>query len=170
PAHEPALRGPALLSADPTTGHSLLVAPGAAAGGTGDTWQWDGTDWIEADATPAGFTPLRAHLAADGIVAGDVVLAQEPATTWVWDGAHWQVARTSLMPPAHSALVATLGSPILFGGVSADAAYAVKFRWAATTWLQLDRLGPGGDMVLGRRDLSTPPPVRDLSTPPPLPT
>lgn len=159
PSREPVLRGPALMSADPTTGHSLLVAPGPDPGGPADTWSWDGATWHPVAPTPSGFAPLTAHMSADGVVAGDVIIVMQPSTTWIWDGSSWQVARASPMPPVHGALVTTLGSPILFGGRAFDEDLAVKFRWVDTAWLQLGLPVRGGDQVIGRRDLGTPPPL-----------
>ncbi|GAC1342317.1 MAG: hypothetical protein NVSMB29_13860 [Candidatus Dormibacteria bacterium] len=157
PAAEPVLRGPALMSSDPTAGHSLLVAPGPSPGGPADAWSWDGTTWHQVASTPAGFSPLTAHMSSDGIVAGDVILVLQPATTWAWDGAHWHVVRASVMPPVHGALVTTLGSPILFGGRERDQELSVKFRWVDTAWLQLGLPVRGGDQVIGRRELGAAP-------------
>ena len=72
----------------------------------GDTWEWDGTSWIER--TPAASpTPRFGHAMAYDAARGRVVLfggydfisGQVFADTWEWDGKNWAAATPATSPP-----------------------------------------------------------------------
>lgn len=130
PAHQPSGRyflGGNALSYDATRG--VVVMFGGSQGGVsgtflGDTWEWDGVDWVER--TPVTSPPVRdghalAYLPGSGVVLfggnSDSVFLND---AWVWDGTNWTDVSPSAPPLVRHrhAMVfdEASGRILLFGG------------------------------------------------------
>jgi hypothetical protein len=97
----------------------------------GDTWEWDGEEWLEV--TPADSPPpTMGHALAYDPALGQVVLfggaTERPypndlvAHTWAWDGARWQQLTPHGAVPVRRGLALALdalrGRVVLFGGLT----------------------------------------------------
>jgi len=143
-------------------GHQLLAVgstrPVNAAGKqTEETWAWDGRAWTQlhpAQSPPplagaaAAYDPAsrRVILFGGNGLSDDGRSEAAVADTWAWDGVTWTHLHPAASPSARlgAALVtdATLGRPILFGGVdrptdaSGATVLADTWTWVADTWVQ----------------------------------
>lgn len=105
----------------------------------GDTWEWDGTGWVQRTAQTS--PPARSmHAMAYDPARGVTVLLGGTGNyghlddTWEWDGVDW-VQRTPLASPSvrYSSAMAfdgTRGVTVLFGG----GYYSGGFRYLNDTW------------------------------------
>lgn len=96
----------------------------------GDTWEWDGTAWVER--TPQGTTPVARHehaLAYDPVARVTYLFGGLDASgiplndLWTWDGSRWTQLATQ-NPPGRRfdcamAFDATRGKLVVFGGQNA---------------------------------------------------
>lgn len=114
-----------------------------------DTWEWDGTDWIER--TPCGirpsprgthrmaFDPVRARTVLFG---GDTQPGSPQTTnneTWEWDGNCWTQRFPATIPTARvsHAMAFNIGRGriVLFGGAITPAQYVGDtWEWNGTNW------------------------------------
>ena len=104
----------------------LFGGHGAAAGDLlGDTWEYDGSDWVEA--SPTSTPPARqSHAMAYNEAIGMVMVFGGSAggypfdDTWTYEGARWSQVWTSTTPTARSYHAMTYdagrGRTVLFGG------------------------------------------------------
>lgn len=119
-----------------------------------DTWEWDGTTWMEV--TPALSPPPRAlhgmvyDAARDRVVlfGGRAPDGTALADTWEWDGRTWTDVTQAAGPPARlwAAMVndSGRGRVVLFGGYGADGRLADTWEWNGTTWTNVTpAVGPG---------------------------
>ena len=113
----------------------------------GDTWEWDGTSWIER--TPAASPITRfGHAMAYDAARGRVVLfggydfagSQVLADTWEWDGKDWIATTPATNPPARfgqaMAYDAARQRIVLFGGAGATSELADTWEWDGSTWTE----------------------------------
>jgi hypothetical protein len=118
----------------------------------GDTWAWDGQDWVQlADTGPSArqghamacdFSRSRVVLFSGGQISaqGENVAADD---TWEWDGVDWaQVADTGPTARLGAKLAYFQGAVLLFGGDGAGPAPADTWRWDGHDWLQVADIGP----------------------------
>lgn len=135
------------------SGHSLawdenrqrLVLFGGSSGQT-DTWEWDGSSWLErTPATPSPSPRASAALAYDAthrevILFGGAVGVSTLDDTWAWDGTVW-VERPASPPPARAGhSMAWQGSRqrlALFGGSNATGYFADLWEWDGSTWAEV---------------------------------
>jgi hypothetical protein len=110
-----------------------------------DTWEWDGTSWIQR--APAMSPPARENhqLAYDSRTQRLVLFggygSVRLADTWEWDGTTWAQRSPATSPPARSGhamgIDATDGRVILFGGGGGSAGLlSDTWKWDGTTWLR----------------------------------
>jgi hypothetical protein len=115
----------------------------------GDTWAWDGTNWLQK--TPSTSPPGRqTHaMAYDGAHNQIVMFGGSSASTlrdtWVWDGTNWSEKFPSTSPPGRirHAMVydAAHNQVVLFGGggptgVGFAHALSDTWVWDGTSWIQ----------------------------------
>src|SRR5690606_6578494 len=124
-------RGPA-MAYDAARARIVLFGGSSTIGSSpiGDTWEWDGADWIEIAA--ASLPLLRAsHALAYDTARGRVVLVGcrnaaggELDDTWEWDGTAWSQLSPATSPPPrffHSMVYDTARErTVLFAGVDAS--------------------------------------------------
>ena len=132
---EPPLRGNFAIAYDGERKRIVLFGGTANSVELADTWEWDGTSWI--DVTPADPTaspsPRSGHSMAYDPVRGRIVMFGGAGTqeTWEWDGTTW----TQRMP-------LTTSPPSLPGVMTFDAGighvvfyeHVTVFQWDGTDW------------------------------------
>jgi hypothetical protein len=151
PLHSPAPRSDAVIAFD-SERNELVLFGGFGAGGTelGDTWVWNGEDWIERDTTIAPVARHNAVMAYDssrheivlwggsnsdlGVVLND---------TWTWDGTSWSLELPARSPVARSGATMAYDPArdqmVLFGGYDANVAYTSDtWTWDGSTWTRAD--------------------------------
>lgn len=98
PALRPAPRRMTTLAYDPVRGAMLLFGGGVGGNGTtmfGDTWSWNGAQWVQL-APPTSPSPRWAHALAADLVRQRVVLYGGTTQfawvggTWLWNGVTWR--------------------------------------------------------------------------------
>ena len=122
-----------------------------------DTWEWDGSDWLER--SPAESPPARTKFAmAYDATRGVVVLfggeGQDGTLgdTWEWDGESWVQRHPPTSPPArccHTMLYdIQRGRVVLYGGYHGDEInfYKQPWEWDGENWYPSTTVGnlPGG--------------------------
>ncbi len=128
----------------------------AAAGASGETWEWDGQDWTQVSETgpPARFLHGMAFDSSKNVVTlfgGQTDSAQAPAQssifsdTWEWDGQNWtQQQDTGPSRSSHAMAYDDARQRLVsFGGTDATGAEAGDtWEWDGTTWTQRSVFGP----------------------------
>ena len=121
-----------------------------------DTWEWDGTDWLEtlpANQPSTRAVPSMAYDAARGktVLFGGTGSAGTTADTWLWDGTNWTLATPAASPAARGhafmAYDAARRVVVLFGGYVDATQFTDTWEWDGTTWAQRGGGGttpPGG--------------------------
>lgn len=109
----------------------------------GDTWEWDGYNWIFRSST--GPSPRNNHAMAYDSARGVVILfggfnGSLDGETWEWDGVNWTLRATAGPLPRHSHAMAydsTRGVVVLFGGINpTQGSLAYTWEWDGTNWTQ----------------------------------
>jgi len=145
PLRAPPGRSHASLAYDPVRGVVLLfggirTVPPSPAEMLDDTWEWDGSTWLERRPPAAPWPRCQSMLAYDArretvVLFGGLELDLSLlADTWEWDGQRWTERRPASAPSprvlAGLAHHPARGATVLFGG----AADLVSSSWEADTW------------------------------------
>ncbi|MBI4871006.1 MAG: hypothetical protein HY814_05515, partial [Candidatus Riflebacteria bacterium] len=125
PSTKPQGRRHAAMAFDSARSRSVMFGGNNGRTWIGDTWEYDGTNWIS-------FTPATAPSVRDGpgmaydqkrgrtVIFGGHGTSAEKQDTWEWDGTNWQRAITSGGPskPLAPAMCfdSTRNCGVLFGG------------------------------------------------------
>lgn len=127
-----------------------------------DTWEWDGTSWVEVVSTTKPPVIIDENsLAWDGtriILFGGLVPNTPSPTytneTWGWDGTDWSLlSTTGPSPRGQHSLFWTGSDVILMGGTDGSATFEGVttfkdiWRWNGTSWSEVD---DDADFPLGR--------------------
>ncbi|MBI3891679.1 MAG: hypothetical protein HY303_09145, partial [Candidatus Wallbacteria bacterium] len=153
----------ASMAYDAVRHRTVLFGGSSAKGALRDTWEWDGSQWL--DATPAGPSPSRRsnHTMAFDPSRGRVVLfggvddvgsnLGTVGDTWEWDGTTWAQKSppggTSPQPRYKHAMAfaGSRGRVVLFGGYNPDlgAYFGDLWEWDGTSWADVSPpTGPSG--------------------------
>ena len=99
PQHSPSPRYDHAMSFDLATGQVVMFGGRSGLSWTiGDTWLWNGVDWVQAATT--GPTPRHSHamcydmIRMRTVLFGGSAIIQE-RDTWEWDGTSWSLASTT---------------------------------------------------------------------------
>jgi hypothetical protein len=93
-----------------------VTGSGVVATIVSDTWEWDGTTWLQR-VTGAQLTGSGTHAMAFDPVAGRTVLMQRASQTdqrlavWTWDGSVWQSVATPTVATSMPMMWAAAGRP-----------------------------------------------------------
>jgi hypothetical protein len=143
----PAPRAGAGLAYDRRRDRAVLFGGVGAAGGLGDTWEFDGSAWSQRSLTgpPAGEAALAwdAQRARIVLVAGDGANAAN--ATWEWDGASWspQPGGPAGRDGAALAYDAERARLVLFGGEQSGAGrLGDTWERSGTAWALVSAAGP----------------------------
>ena len=166
--NSPSPRAGASMAYSPAEGRLILFGGFTSSGGGGfvsDTWQYDGTNWIQrapvtvpsarafaaAAADPSRsvvelFGGLQKWCDADGDGDDSSCAAAYLADTWEWDGNNW-VHRAPTASPSARGLVAmsydsARARTVLFGGLDASGLRQDTWEYNGTTWSQVSGSGP----------------------------
>lgn len=116
----------------------------------GDTWEWDGVDWVERPTSGGPKPRWPGALAYDAARSRTVlfggVTPGSPTTlfadTWEWDGSSWSLATAAVSPaPRGAAAMAhdgARGRTVLFGGRSTSGSMSTVLSdtWEWKSWTQ----------------------------------
>jgi hypothetical protein len=114
-----------------------------------DTWEWDGTSWL--NVTPAGAKPSarQFHALAYDSARGRVVLfggspgpSSYPQDTWEWDGTSWREVTPAGAKPSGRTSTAMAydcarGRVVLFGGSGSSGSLGDTWEWDGTSWTSI---------------------------------
>ncbi|MBV9660180.1 MAG: hypothetical protein JO337_03390 [Acidimicrobiales bacterium] len=159
-------------NAGPNSGSDTTTSAGAASTNPtnaaaapttlSDTWQWDGTTWVQG---PAAGPPARtdSQMSYDSTAGATVLFSGQtnpagsgtPALasdTWSWNGSTWAPQASAQTPPARSggvfSDVPAIGGPLLVSGAGANGALQDGWVWTAHGWAPIQSAGhpsPRGD-------------------------
>jgi galactose oxidase-like protein len=154
----PAVRGNMGLAYDSARSRLVLFG-GATVGGAavGDTWEWDGRDWLQMNPTaspPARFNHAMAYDSTRHLIVmtgGFSTLRH--SDTWEYDGTTW-TQRTGTTYGARSshgmAFDASRNKMVIFGGFNGTRlADTREFDSASGNWSTSPASGPSGRQYLG---------------------
>jgi hypothetical protein len=165
PANHPPARGDHAVAYDGARGVVVLFggfSPGGAPWGTfhNDTWEWDGTDWVQRSPSGPPFQRMYHAMAYDGargvtVLFGGWALLDSyhevyMQDTWEWDGTSWVERSPSNDPPARRkdhamAYDSARGVVVLFGGYYTDYQWEYywedTWEWDGTSWVQPGPVG-----------------------------
>ena len=111
-----------------------------------DTWEWDGSAWIERTSL-ANPSPRFGHAMAYDAARGRVVLfggydfraRRVLADTWEWDGTTWAEVTPATSPLGRfgqaMAYDSTRGRVVMFGGAGDSGDLGDTWEWDGTTWV-----------------------------------
>lgn len=149
----PQLFGGPVAGLDPVSQQPLLY--GIAAGGSSQTWRWDGSAWQQLSPTTSPVGRESPSLAVDA-QRGQLMLFGGFAPnqgllndTWFWNGSNWAQASPATSPPAR--LRACMGSlaarkvVILWGGVGAGVGLGDAWVWDGNNWTKIASVGIRAD-------------------------
>jgi cysteine-rich repeat protein len=135
PAHSPSVRANTKLAYDEARGvtvlyggsHDLFESPWRAY--FTDTWEWDGTDWLQR--FPLHHPPETVRVVTAYDAKKRVVLTYVPPDLWAWDGNDW-----SLLPTSHhpSDYCVDLSYDVMRDMVLCMT-YMETWEWDGTDWL-----------------------------------
>lgn len=134
---------------------SVTVLFGGSASGVcqADTWEWNGTDWVQSAATgpTARCNPALAYDSMRGVTVlfgGILQPAFNSGETWEWDGATWTQRLVSGPSPRNSHSMVydpQRGVVVLFGGdvvAQGGVPSGETWEWDGTLWSQRMVAGP----------------------------
>lgn len=130
-------------------------------GNLDDTWEWDGTDWVQkaSGAVPKPSARQLHGMAFDSsrnvtVLFGGTDAGGLDAETWEWDGTDWVQKFPASSPGARNsmgmAFDSNRGKVVLFGGFDAVGRDAETWEYDGTNWTQLSpSSSPGARYGLG---------------------
>lgn len=123
-----------------------------------DTWEYDGTSWVQTVAQDSGYLPARREHATSfdserGVVVlfggGDLTRATRYSDTWEYDGAAWVKKTPSGSVPSqrldHAMVFDSVRKTTILYGGEAVATPTAQWEWDGTSWrnMQLGAANPG---------------------------
>jgi hypothetical protein len=146
PATSPPARSAHALAFDSVRDRVVLFGGASGVSGSvlGDTWEWDGANWMQR--VPAQSPPARhmAALAFDRARGRTVLFGGTDngllfADTWKWDGTNWLPGGGAHAPPARAehalAYDSARGRTLLFSGVGSGPLLDT-WEWDGADWTQ----------------------------------
>lgn len=132
-------------------GRNVVVLFGGSdtSGKRDDTWEWDGTTWMEHEVV--GPSPRSQHaMAYDNqrhavVLFGGSIMGGVSNETWEWDGAQWTLRASS--GPAARGMFAMAYDPargvtVLFGGSDGSQVFDDTWEWDGVSWTERTVVGP----------------------------
>lgn len=117
----------------------------------GDTWQWNGIAWTQAQVSSPGprydstmsFDDVRGVAVLFGGRQSNSMLGD----TWEWDGSNW-VQRSPVAGPTarhgHMSAFGSRGRTLMHGGHDGQMYFEDTWEWDGSAWSQVASEGPGG--------------------------
>jgi hypothetical protein len=145
PATNPPPRESMAMAYDAARGRVVMYGgfvPNGA-GAIGDTWEWDGTDWIErfpSTTPPTLFDYAMAYDSTRGVTVlhGGTSGATVLTGTWEWDGNDWTEREIGPPPRERHALAydSSRARTVLFGGFHDPLYLDDTWEWDGTQWIE----------------------------------
>ncbi len=149
----PSPRAEAAMAFDSRRGRVVLFGghdrAGEAGSRLGDTWEWDGKQWVEMKV--AGPSPRNSAALVYDSVRGKIVLfggsTREAVSgeTWEWDGKQWLENRAAVTEGRFNCAMAydaARGKVIRFGGRFSGKPVGDTWEYDGKAWKQLSTTGP----------------------------
>jgi PKD repeat protein len=139
-AGNPRERSKHAMAYDSKRGVTVLFG-GTDGNSPNDTWEWNGTNWIQR-LPPVSPSARDGHAMAYDSARGVVVLfgGYSHNDTWEWDGTNWTQMSPAVNPPARydhaMAYDSARGVVVLFGGYDASGRRNDTWEWDGTNWTQ----------------------------------
>ncbi|MCB9854669.1 MAG: hypothetical protein H6818_03200 [Phycisphaerales bacterium] len=145
------------MAFDVERGVTVLFGGDFANGGglRGDTWEWDGTSWTQANPDPAPIARASHAMAYDSLrhqvlLFGGNALPNSGGEglndLWAWDGNAWTLLASEGPGPRLRASMAydvARDRVVLFGGATTDGEpLSDTWEWDGTSWASIDHAGP----------------------------
>jgi hypothetical protein len=137
------------MSYDSLRARTVLFGGSNAQGGSAfsDTWEWDGTTWVQktpAVSPPGAVTATMAYDSGRGVsvlFGGATSYGAATSATWEWDGSTWVQRQPAVSPPARvwaaMAYDSSRARTVLFGGGASSGTAGDTWEWDGTIWKQL---------------------------------
>ena len=144
PPTHPSTRYGHSMAYDSARGVTVLFG-GWTDGRVSDTWEWDGTNWLNRNPAshPLGQWTAMAYDSTRGVsvlFGGDCGPGCYSDETWEWDGMTWVNRSPETHPLArHAPAVAydrARGVTVLFGGYPGGYVLSDTWEWDGTSWLE----------------------------------
>lgn len=152
----PAARSNHAMTQDVARGRTVLFGGLSIASPIGnftfaDTWEWDGTTWVQ---VATGLPQTRTYHAmvydsrrSRTVMFGGNNFGADYGDTWEWDGTAW-TRRSNAGPPRHwhgMAYDSQRARIVMFGGAGSygSAWFDDTWEWDGATWTQVATTGPG---------------------------
>lgn len=113
----------------------------------GDTWLWNGYDWISQLPLSSPSPRRYASMAYDVAANVDILFGGQGSTgpvlgdTWAWNGRVWTQLHPLSSPPARDratmAYDPSSGAIILFGGLGSDSLLGDMWKWSGSNWVRV---------------------------------
>jgi hypothetical protein len=150
PSTSPTGRLGASMDYDAATGQLVLFGGARASDNFsyGDTWTWDGRNWMQMGPASSPSPRFGASMAYDPATSQLVLFGGFPGgfgevddDTWTWDGSSWRALSPPVSPPARgtasTAFDSGTGLLTLFGGFNPFGfQLGDTWTWDGTTWAQ----------------------------------
>jgi hypothetical protein len=144
PSTTPPPRWNNAMATDTARGRVVMFGGGGGPGYLGDTFEWNGTDWVLR--TLSGPSPRVGHAMAYDSVRGRVVLfggsnnSGRLGDTWTWDGTTWNQETPVNSPDSRSdhsmAFDPANSRVVLFGGYGSAGLIDDTWSWNGVDWVQ----------------------------------
>ncbi len=112
-----------------------------------DTWQWDGSAWVQlfpSSSPPARYGQAMATLGANVVLFGGQDANGYLGDTWQWDGSNWTPKPSGPPPRARHGLANHESVLVLFGG-EGGTTFDDTWEWDGSAWSQkTPSLSPSG--------------------------
>jgi Lectin C-type domain/Galactose oxidase, central domain/Kelch motif len=116
-------------------------------GALGDTWEWDGSKWLQrfplVTPSPRGHGAMAYDTQRRVCVFFGGYFNAQPGIgeTWEWDGDAWMLRTPQLSPAARHfpgmTYSSSLGKVVMFGGHNGTGNYNDTWTWDGTNWQQI---------------------------------
>ncbi|MBZ5638814.1 MAG: thrombospondin type 3 repeat-containing protein [Acidobacteriia bacterium] len=124
----------------------LFGGAGPSGQGLADTWEWDGSTWVEVTPSTSPSARYQDAMAYDStrgrvVIFGGCGQSSCPlGDTWEWDGTAWVQNTPATSPPSRLNHVMAYDSArervVLFGGWDLSAYRGDTWEWDGTTWTE----------------------------------
>jgi hypothetical protein len=140
----PAARASAAVAFDSSRGRAVMFGGnGAGWAGFNDTWEWQGSTWVQTSVfgtkpSPRSYAAMAYHAASGRMVmfGGRTPEGQALNDTWLYGSSGWTAAQVSSPPGRYyhrMAYDSARGRVVMFGGQSSGQ-LADTWEWDGTTW------------------------------------
>lgn len=138
PTLAPSARSRTRLAFDARRGVAVLFGGSSNGVELGDTWEWDGTAWIERTPATSPVARIDHAMAFDArrgrvLLFGGTRLQTRLSDTWEWDGTVWSRVEPVVAPPPQTSMAiapdVTGGLVVVGGNVASSAGLMHRYHF-----------------------------------------